>query len=266
MLSKNELQYKLNTTVIGKKIFLFESIDSTNVCAKTLAEAGCEEGTVVAAEMQTAGKGRLGRTWISESGTNLLFSLVLRPNIKAEQAGLLSLLAAAATSAAIEEAVNIKTTCKWPNDLLLNGKKCCGILLESSLTPAAVNYAIIGIGLNVNQTQFDSELETRATSLKIAGCKDIDRIVLLRTILEHLDRNYMLVQQNKWNAILKSWRQRATMLGSEITIAHNSKPVQGIARDITDNGGLILETASGTQIFYDGETTLSTENESPIKS
>jgi BirA family transcriptional regulator, biotin operon repressor / biotin---[acetyl-CoA-carboxylase] ligase len=259
MLSKTELQHNLHTTIIGNKLFAFESIDSTNACAKTLAEAGCEEGTVIVSEVQTAGKGRLGRTWTSDAGTNLLFSIVLRPKINAEQAGMLSLLAAVATSAAIEATVNIKTTCKWPNDLLLNGKKCCGILLESSLTPTSVNYAIVGIGLNVNQTQFDKELETRATSLKLAAGVDVDRTALLKNIFEQFERYYAFVQANNWSVILNDWRQHTTMFGKETTLLQADQQIHGIARDITNDGGLVLETTSGTQVYYAGEVTLSNE-------
>jgi BirA family transcriptional regulator, biotin operon repressor / biotin---[acetyl-CoA-carboxylase] ligase len=266
MLSKVELQHDLHTTVVGKKFFVFESIDSTNACAKTLAEANCEEGTVIVTEAQTAGKGRLGRTWTSEPGENLLFSIVLRPKIAAEQAGMLSLFAAVATSAAIETTVKIKTACKWPNDLLLNEKKCCGILLESSLLQTSLKYAIVGIGLNVNQTQFHDELKPRATSLKLASGKDIDRTTLLKNILEHIDRYYAIIQTNDWSTVLNEWRQRAAMLGSAITMIHENQQIRGIARDITSNGGLILATPSGTRIFYAGEATLSPHNEFSIKS
>lgn len=266
MLSKTELQHNLQTTVIGNKLFVFESIDSTNECAKTLAEAGCEEGTVIVSEVQTAGKGRLGRTWTSDAGKNLLFSIVLRPKMKAEQAGLLSMLAAVATSTAIEATTNITTVCKWPNDLLLNGKKCCGILLESSLTPTSVNYAIVGIGLNVNQTQFDNELETRATSLKLTTEKEIDRTGLLKNIFEHIDRYYAMIQTNNWDTVLNEWRQRATMFGKEITLLQSDQQIHGIARDINSDGGLILETSSGMQTYYAGEVTLSTEPITSTKS
>jgi BirA family biotin operon repressor/biotin-[acetyl-CoA-carboxylase] ligase len=184
---------------------------------------------------------------------------VLRPKINAEQAGMLSLLAAVATSAAIEATVKLQTTCKWPNDLLLNGKKCCGILLESSLTPTSVNYAIVGIGLNVNQTQFDKELETRATSLKLAAGVDVDRTALLKNIFEQFERYYAFVQANNWSVILNDWRQHTTMFGKETTLLQADQQIHGIARDITNDGGLVLETTSGAQVYYAGEVTLSNE-------
>ena len=169
---------------------------------------------------------------------NLLFSIVLRPTMDAEQTGMLSLLAAVATSAAIEATANIKTTCKWPNDLLLNQKKCCGILLESSLTQASIHYAIVGIGLNVNQTHFEKELEPRASSLKLASGNEIDRTTLLKNIFEHFDRYYTTVHNNNWNDVLNDWRQRTTMLGKEITLFHADQQMHGVARDITNDGGL----------------------------
>lgn len=260
MISKTELQQNLRTDIIGNKLFLFESIDSTNACARALAEAGCEEGTVVIAERQTAGKGRLGRTWASETGMNLLFSIVVRPDIKPQKIGLLSLLASVATSTAIEAALKIKTTCKWPNDLLLNEKKCCGILLESSLTQTSIQYAIIGIGLNVNQTQFDKTLEMRATSLRLAAGSEIDRVMLLKKIFEYLDRYYASIQHNERETILDDWRQRATMLGTRVMLLHGGHKISGIARDITHDGGLLLETTAGAQVFYAGDVSFTSIN------
>jgi len=257
MLSKTELQENLHTTIIGKKLFLFDSIDSTNTCAKALAETNCEEGTVVIAEMQTAGRGRLGRTWSSDSGKNLLFSILLRPAISIEQSGLLSLLAAVATSSAIESVLGIKTFCKWPNDLLFEGKKCCGILLESSITAKTFQYAIVGIGLNVNQPQFPDELNARATSLIAASGNSINRTMLLKSILEYFDRYYIMLLKNDTDTIVKDWRNRSTMLGKSITFIQENNTITGIARDITNDGGLILETPTGTNVFYAGEVTLS---------
>ena len=129
MYSKEELQQGLNTQVVGSKIFVFETIDSTNACARTLGDAGTQEGAVVVTNFQTSGRGRLGRTWLAEPDANLLFSVLLRPRISVDVSGQLTLYASVAIARAIEQCVGAPVECKWPNDLLLNGKKFCGILL-----------------------------------------------------------------------------------------------------------------------------------------
>ena len=126
MFSKEELHSGLSTRIFGKKIFTYDSIDSTNACAKTLASTGAEEGTVVIAEYQTAGRGRLGRTWQAESGSNLLFSVIIRPTLEINKIGLLPFFAAAGVALALETVTGTRCECKWPNDVLLHGKKCCG--------------------------------------------------------------------------------------------------------------------------------------------
>ncbi|HEX9615756.1 MAG TPA: biotin--[acetyl-CoA-carboxylase] ligase, partial [Bacteroidota bacterium] len=163
MLSKETLLSSLSTSLFGRKLFVFESIDSTNTCARTLAEAGMEEGAVVLAEYQTSGRGRHGRTWNAEPGENLLFSVLLRPAIPRTSAGFLTFFAAVSVAQALEEVSESRIECKWPNDLLLNGKKVSGILLENTFEKDRVDYSVIGIGINVNQSSFPNHLIPTAT-------------------------------------------------------------------------------------------------------
>ncbi len=257
MYSKEELQRGLKTRVIGKKIFAFDSIDSTNICVKTLAEAGAEEGAVVIAEHQTAGRGRLGRSWESTPGANLLFSVLLRPTVKKEQAGFLTFYAAVAVARAVEAVTGSTTECKWPNDVLLNGKKCCGILLENSLQGDTLHYSIIGIGLNVNQERFGDGLTEKATSLACELKQQFDRKQILQRILEELDSFYSDVKQSIFDRVLEEWNVRCTMFGRHVILARADREFSGTAVGLSPDGGLILQTPKGRITLYAGDVTLS---------
>lgn len=255
MLSKEHLQEGLQTDIIGRKLFVFESLDSTNACAKTLAEAGGEEGTVVVTEFQTHGRGRQGRSWLAEPSTNLLFSVILRPQLKKENSGLLTFYAAVSVCRAVEEAVKVKVECKWPNDLLLDRKKFCGILLENSLEKDRLGYSVIGVGVNVNQRSFDQFLG-HVTSLSIAGGRDCDRAVILRHILEEMDRLYKHVQEQRFEKILQEWNARCSMYGREITVAQKDQTISGTAVGLNADGGLVLRTPTGNTTVYAGDVTV----------
>jgi BirA family biotin operon repressor/biotin-[acetyl-CoA-carboxylase] ligase len=256
MLSKEELLQGLNTRTIGSKIFVFETIDSTNACAKTLGDAGTEEGTVVVADHQTNGRGRHGRSWIGEPGANLLLSLLLRPVIPKDLVGLLTLYASVAIARAIEKASRCSIECKWPNDLLLNGKKFCGILLENSFQQGELSYSVIGAGINVNQTQFPPELEQRATSLARECNTTFDRKQLLQGTLREMDSLYDDVRLGKLDRVTKEWSQRCTMFGQPVTVEQHHQTISGVAVKLHYDGGLILETPTGSTTVYAGDVTV----------
>jgi BirA family biotin operon repressor/biotin-[acetyl-CoA-carboxylase] ligase len=258
MYSKQELQEGLSVSLIGNKIFTFETIDSTNSCAKTLAEAGMEEGTVVLTDFQSAGRGRLGRTWLSEPGKNLLFSFILRPAMNSKDAGTLSLFAAAGVAQGIESFTGMSIECKWPNDLLLRGKKVCGILLESSFSADKLDYAVIGIGINVNQTLFDSGLLQHSTSLKTAAGTALDRKALFQNILRSLDSLYAQIQNRNNSGIMKEWLSRNSMIGKQTTVVQDAQKISGIVQAFSEDGSMILKTSKGLQSFYSGDVTLDT--------
>lgn len=253
MYSKEELQNGLNTFIFGKKIFTYDSIDSTNICAKTLASTGVEEGTVVIAEYQTAGRGRLGRTWQAESGSNLLFSVIIRPKLEINKIGLLPFFAAASVAIAIETITAKRCECKWPNDILLNGKKCCGILLESSFQHNVLDYAIMGIGLNVNQRVFGKDIKDHATSLNQEFGKEFDRRDVFRQIITSLELLYSEVRIGNFDKILKEWKSRTTMFGKQITLSQAGENLYGRAITLSADGGLVLETPNGQRVCYAGD-------------
>lgn len=256
MYSKEELLDGLDTKLVGKKLFLFDSIDSTNTCAKTLADADMEEGAVVFADYQTEGKGRLGRSWVSEQGKNLLFSCIFRPSINKELSGLLTFFAAVSAALALESVTKKTVECKWPNDLLIGGKKCCGILLENSFAQDKIAYSVIGIGVNVNQKKFDSNLNSTATSLRQEAGKELDRKKVLQAMLQELDMQYKNAATGKFDSILKEWNKRCTMFGRTTSVAREGSTITGKAIGLSPDGGLMLETASGKETVYAGDVTV----------
>ncbi len=256
MYSKEELQSGLNTLIFGKKIFTYESIDSTNLCAKTLAGSGAEEGTVIITEFQTAGRGRLGRTWQAEAEKNLLFSVIIRPKLEINKIGLLPFFAAVGVAQALETVTGIRFECKWPNDVLLNEKKCCGILLESSFQNNVLDYAVIGIGVNVNQKAFDVEIKERATSLSQECGREFDRRELFHRIMTSLELLYSEVKNGNFIKTLNEWRVRTTIFGKQITISQAGELLNGRAIALSADGGLVIATPDGQRVCYAGDVIL----------
>ncbi len=260
MISKDSVLKGLKTKVVGKKLFVFESIDSTNTCVKTLAEVGNPEGTVVVADFQTAGRGRLGRSWISEPGANLLFSLLLRPPIKKEAAGQLTFYSAVFIARALEVVTKRPVECKWPNDILLKGKKCCGILLENSIQQDKIDFSIVGIGINVNQSSFPEEMTRRATSLFLEFGHTFDRATLVQEMLREADALLPCLHRGEIMKIMDEWNSRCTMFGKPVTLEHGEERISGTALGLDADGGLIIKTSRGDSTYYAGDVTILSEN------
>ncbi len=231
MISSEEIQRGLRTTFIGKSVETFDVIDSTNAAAKKLAERGAPEGMAVIAEYQTDGRGRFNRKWYGEAGKNILLSLVLRPRDK-HTASLLTYLTALCAADAVEGITRMTVECKWPNDLLMNERKFCGILLESSssLVPkdlqrreSAIRFVVIGLGMNVNQEKFPIHLQQTATSLKIECGREFDRASLIRDFFERLERGYLQFQQSGAGGILASGRRNAGHSGRRYPLSSQGR-------------------------------------------
>lgn len=260
MISKASVLRGLRTDVIGKKLFVFESIDSTNACAKTLAETGTPEGTVVIADFQTHGRGRLGRSWKSEPGANLLFSIVLRPTIHKEQAAILTFFSAVFIAQALEHSVSQPVECKWPNDILIRGRKCSGILLENSFSQDRFDFSVIGVGINVNQASFEGELEKKATSLSREVGHSVDRTKLLQQLFREADVLLSTLKAGDLPSIMARWNSRCSMFGKPVLIEHGKERISGTALHLDDDGGLVVQTASGLSTFYAADVTIVEEN------
>jgi BirA family biotin operon repressor/biotin-[acetyl-CoA-carboxylase] ligase len=256
MYSEEELQRGLTTQVFGRKLFSYDSIDSTNTCAKTFANKGAEEGTVVIADQQIAGRGRFGRTWLADAGSSLLFSVIVRPTFSTNKVGLLPFFTAAGIANAVETVTGIQCECKWPNDILLNGKKCCGILMESTSQQNKLDYAIIGIGLNVNQKIFFGDLEGKATSLSSECGIEFDRKNVFYQIMSSLEAYYAEVCKGDFNTVLMEWKARAKIFGKRITLTQAADVIDGIAITLASDGGLVVETEIGQRVFHAGDVTI----------
>lgn len=256
LLNTSILKKGLSTKVLGSKFFTFETIDSTNNCARALAGCWAQEGTVVLAEEQTAGRGRQGRSWFTNPQENLTFSIILRPKLPPDAINLLPLLSAVAIAEAIEAETGLKPQCKWPNDILINGKKACGILLEGSVKSDSVEYVVLGIGINVNQTVFPNDLAQRATSLCTEAGKSFDRVRLFQAVLRALDDRYRTVMKSGFEGILPEWKSRSAMMERPITVSENGNEFSGVVKGIAPDGALIVASAGTERTLYAGDVTI----------
>ncbi|PIU42344.1 MAG: biotin--[acetyl-CoA-carboxylase] ligase [Candidatus Omnitrophica bacterium CG07_land_8_20_14_0_80_42_15] len=238
-----ELKIGLNTKIIGKRIFSYASVDSTNAIAYKFAEDGFEEGTVVVAEAQTKGKGRLGRTWISPKEAGIYFSFILRPDILPSEVSKITLLSAVAVTKAIREVSGLNAVIRWPNDVLIDNKKVCGILTEMKAEQDKIDFMIIGIGINVNTQKAD--LPEEATSLKEEIGGDVQRIMLAKAVLEHFEHYYVLCMKKGFEPIINEWHKFSAMLGSRVKVICHDKEIQGQVQDIDESGALVIRLDNG---------------------
>ncbi|OZM57296.1 biotin--[acetyl-CoA-carboxylase] ligase [Lottiidibacillus patelloidae] len=247
-LSSDVVKRNLTTNKIGQNIHFYETTPSTQRIAHLLAQQGKPEGTVVFAEEQTEGKGRLDRSWHSPVGAGIWMSIILRPNLPPQHAPQLTLLAAVAIVRAIESELNITCEIKWPNDILINGKKAVGILTELHAEADRINSVIVGIGINVNTTkeEFPSELQHLATSLSLEkGGDKIDRASLARVIFESLEEMYEKYLEHGFTFIKLLWESYSVSIGKQIIARTISGEIRGYARGITDEGVLMIEESDG---------------------
>ena len=247
---QSELTGHIRTRWAGQPVCVYESIDSTNAEAARLAEKGAVHGTVVTADTQTAGRGRRGRSWESPAGDNLYFSLLLRPDIAADKAPMLTLVMAVATARAIEGMTEQETGIKWPNDLVMNKKKVCGILTEMRMLQSKIDHVIIGVGINVRDRIFSEELQDKATSLE-AECRDHDKNIsgelLLAMILEEFESLYeAFVDAGNLTPLLDTYNQMLINKDREVTVLDPQGAYNAVARGITATGELVVELPDGT--------------------
>lgn len=253
-------QAQLQTQRFGRSMQGYESVDSTNTRAANWAEGGAPEGGVVVTEYQRAGRGRHGRTWTADAGKNLLFSVILRPELPADRLGLITLCGGVAVAEAIDGVAPLRATIKWPNDVLLRRRKCCGMLLESSFSgrrTGTPDFVVLGIGLNVNQDRFPPEIVDQATSIQQAAHRPIERAPLLAELLLHLERRYDSLAADDGAAVRAAYEERLEGRGRTVTLRFTGREqqIRGTVRGITDNGALRLDTPSGPETVQAGEVT-----------
>jgi BirA family biotin operon repressor/biotin-[acetyl-CoA-carboxylase] ligase len=238
---------RLKSHRLGKTIHHLLETGSTNDGARQLAEQGAPEGTLVLAEEQTRGRGRLGRSWLSERGAGIYASILFRPILKPRDAAVLTLVAAVAGSEAIEHASRLNADIKWPNDLLLSGRKCCGILSEMQAERDDIRYVVVGIGINVNHSLFPEELGQRATSLRIEGKQTYSRVALLCEFLLRFELLYDDLQRGNLATVLQRWVDRSTFaFGKQVTVDLGSgRKLEGQTAGLSEVGNLKVKLADG---------------------
>lgn len=235
----------LPTRSFGRRYTYFSEVSSTMDVAREQARAGFAEGSVVSADRQLAGRGRMQRSWLNESGTALQVSIILRP--RPEWLGRLTMVSALAVADAIDQTTSLAVQLKWPNDVLIAGRKTCGILLESEFSGGSLNFVILGIGLNVNlDVARYPELAESATSLMAALGRPISRLDLLRALLVHLERRYDALRAGE--PVHLAWRSRLATLGQSVRVSGPGMetPIEGVAEDVDENGSLLVRQADGS--------------------
>ncbi|MDB6017409.1 MAG: Bifunctional ligase/repressor BirA [Pedosphaera sp.] len=236
-----------NTKVVGRDIQVFEETTSTNDVVEKLARDGVKEGAVVFAESQTKGRGRLGRKWISPARKGLWFSVLLRPPLSPLAVTQLTIAAATALFRAIKSQTGITPEIKWPNDILIRGKKTAGILTELSAEPDKVKHVILGMGVDVNlgAGEFPVELRKLATSLRIETGQRQNRAELAVKILQELDRDYDRICSGQFEALADEWEEYCSTIGQRVTIRVGERKIQGTAESLDTDGALLLRTQHG---------------------
>ena len=259
-LLSGEIREGLNTRLIGQgPIHYFRETDNTNNQAKELAHGGVPEGALVIAEEQSQGRGRRGRTWFSPASQGIYASVILRPLIPLSEAPKLTLLTAVAAADALESQTGLPIRIKWPNDILVRGRKLAGILTEIGTEMDAVDFAVIGLGLNVNipLASFPPDLRSPATSVLIEKGQPFPRVRLLQAWLEALETYYSIFRQGDFKVILSRWKILTDIVGSRIAVELPGRRYAGEVQEVDENGVLILKEPDGTlQRIFSGDITL----------
>lgn len=243
----DNLYTRLKGCVFGQKIVYKPVLDSTNDFAKHVAQDGAIEGTVVIADEQTRGRGRLGRVWHSPRGTGLWFSTILRPNLNPQMVSALSLLPAVAIAQTIEKLFSIRPELKWPNDVMLSHKKVAGILAEAKSSREILDFLVLGVGINLwqNRHDFPPILCDKATSLFIETGIQISRLDVLAEILDRMDTIYATIQRQGMYLLIEEWRQYAAGFGEKVVIKEGEERFSGVLQDIALDGSAILHLDDG---------------------
>ena len=232
----------------GKEIYRYEEVTSTNEVARNMANEGAGEGLVVIADSQTKGRGRFGRSWQSPKGQGIWMSIITRPQIQPQNIPAITLITGLAVCKAIRQTTSLPAYIKWPNDVVLNGKKVCGILTQMSGDASKINYVIIGIGINVNIENFSLELEEVATSLKIEGGLDYNREEIIASILSFLELYYKEYSKTQsLENILDKYRELCITLKNEVLVLDDKGPYKATPLDIDKKGGLIVCRQDGSK-------------------
>ncbi len=257
VMNEAEIKSLLHTEWAGQELFCFDEIDSTNTKAKELAEQGYPSGTLVVADRQIAGRGRRGRSWDSPAGIGIFMTLLLKPDINPNNASMLTLVTALATAQAISDVTGAEAKIKWPNDIVINGKKVCGILTEMSAQFDYINHIVIGIGINVHNESFPEEIRETASSLLLESGKRIHRADLIARFLERFEAGYAIfLQTEDLEGLMKDYNALLVNIQKQVRILDPKEPFEGKAIGITKRGELIVDTWESRKLVSSGEVSV----------
>lgn len=244
ILSESAIKNYLKTERLGRKMDVFKTIDSTNSFAKSLAQLGAEHGTTVISELQTQGRGRMGRSFYSPSGMGVYMSFVLRPNLSVDYALMITSCVAVAVCEAIENVADVQCEIKWVNDIFCNGKKICGILTEASIDveQGGLEYAVVGLGLNVSNTFFPKDIEKIASSLKAITGKNINRSLLIAEILNSVEKKLAGIKDKSF---IEEYRRRSMLIGKRIVVIKSGVETECQCTGIDEFGKLLVKYDNG---------------------
>lgn len=244
------MENQMTTQVLGKKIIYFEEVDSTNTVAKSLGKETDYHGVLVIANKQNAGRGRLGREWNSPKNEGIWMSLILKPDIDIKKAPMLTLITALAVNKGIRNATGLNSYIKWPNDIIINGKKVCGILTEMSTSKEILESIIVGMGINVSNEFFEKEVKDKATSLKAEGCTNIDSIQLINEIMLSMEYYYeIFLETLSLKELVEEYNQSLINRNNIVKIIEREKAYTGVALGINELGELQVST----QVLIEGK-------------
>lgn len=249
---QNELESRMSTRWAGHPVSFHSQLDSTNLRAKLEAEGGAGQGTLVVADMQTAGRGRRGRSWSSPAGTNVYFTLILKPEYPADKASVITLVMALAVAAAIRETCGAAAEIKWPNDIVVEGKKVCGILTEMSMERDYIQYVVIGVGINVGKQEFSPDMADRAISLRQICGRDVSRAALVANTMSAFEAYYdKFLETMDMSGLLEEYNALLVNRDREVRVLDAKAEFTGISHGINRRGELLVERQDGglTEVF-----------------
>lgn len=258
LMTEAEIKSLMHTEWVAKEVLYFDTIDSTNTKAQELAEKGYPSGTLVVADKQESGKGRRGRSWVSPSGTGIFMTLMIKPDINPNNASMLTLVAALAVAKAITSVTGEKALIKWPNDIVVNGKKVCGILTEMNAQFDYINHIVVGIGINVHNESFPEEISQMASSLMIeAGGKRFHRAQIIAETMSYFEQYYdTFLKTQDLSALVREYDELLVNRNKSVRVLDPKEPFDGKAMGITPKGELIVDTWESRKLVSSGEVSV----------
>lgn len=258
LMTEAEIKSLMHTDWVAKEVLYFDTIDSTNTKAQELAEKGYPSGTLVVADKQESGKGRRGRSWVSPSGTGIFMTLMIKPDINPNNASMLTLVAALAVAKAITSVTGEEALIKWPNDIVVNGKKVCGILTEMNAQFDYINNIVVGVGINVHNESFPEEISQMASSLMIeAGGKRFHRAQIIAETMLYFEQYYdTFLKTQDLSALVREYDELLVNRNKSVRVLDPKEPFDGKAMGITPKGELIVDTWESRKLVSSGEVSV----------